>query len=169
VLYSFSSSNDGIISPEGPVVLDNSGNVYGTTPVGGDLNCSGGFGCGVVYELSPPAKTGKAWTYTTLYDFQGDNDGAIPGGYMVFDGIGNLYGTTQAGGAGGGGTVYRVSPPQEGGGTWTETVLHGFTPSKGDGNVPGFGLIWGKWHDLYGVTYDGGLCGSCGTTFELRP
>jgi uncharacterized repeat protein (TIGR03803 family) len=169
VLYSFSPSNDGIISPEGPVVLDNSGNIYGTTPVGGDLNCSGGFGCGVVYELSPPAKDGKAWIYATLYAFQGGNDGASPDGYMVFDSKGTLYGTTEAGGAGGGGTAYRMSPPQEGGGAWTETVLHGFTPNNGDGAVPGFGLTWGKWHDLYGVTYAGGLCGSCGTAFELRP
>jgi uncharacterized repeat protein (TIGR03803 family) len=169
VLHSFAQSNSMGSHPEGPVIFDSSGNLYGTTGFGGDLNCSGGFGCGVAFELSPPAKDGKAWTYTTLYDFQGGNDGAYPGGYLVFDGKGNFYGTTQEGGAGGGGTVYRVSPPQESSGTWTETVLHGFTPNNGDGAVPDFGLTWGKWHDLYGLTSEGGFCLSCGTAFELGP
>jgi uncharacterized repeat protein (TIGR03803 family) len=169
LLYSFSQSNDGIISPEGPVLFDKSGNLYGTTPSGGDLNCAGGYGCGVVFELSPPDKKGGAWNYATLYAFQGGNDGIIPYGYMVFDQAGNLYGVTELGGVGGVGTVYRMSPPKGNGGVWTETVLHGFTGNNGDGADPDKGLAWGKWHDLYGLTQDGGLCFHCGIAFEVQP
>jgi uncharacterized repeat protein (TIGR03803 family) len=171
VLYSFDQSDNDIISPEGPVTFDTTGNMYGTTALGGDLNCQGGFGCGVVFELSPPAKKGKSWSYATLYAFQGGNDGIYPTGYMVFDSAGNLYGTTQTGGGKtSAGTVYRLSPPGGSGGAWTESVLHGFTGSNDDGALP-VGLTWGKWSDLYGVTEGGGIgCQSgCGTAFEIRP
>ena len=96
VLYSFDPSNDDIIRPEGPVTIDESGNLYGTTVSGGDLNCSGGFGCGVVFELSPQA--GGTWTYTNLYSFQDGNDGAVPRGNIVIDSKGDVYSTTTAGG-----------------------------------------------------------------------
>jgi uncharacterized repeat protein (TIGR03803 family) len=169
VLYSFDPINNVGSNPEGPVIFDSSGNMYGTTRFGGDLSCDG-FGCGVVYELSPPAKKGGSWSYATLYAFQGGNDGINPSGYMVFDSVGNLYGTTEAGGETNGGTAYRLSPPGSGG-TWTETVLNAFQGINGDNIVPE-GLTWGKWNDLYGVTLDGGVGGcqsGCGTAFEIRP
>jgi len=172
VLYSFEQgvSGDG---PEGPVIFDSSGNLYGTTAYGGDLNCQGGVGCGVVFELSPPATKGGAWSYATLHAFQDGNDGAIPSGYLVFDSQGSLYGTTKYGGeATEGGSVYQVKPPAHKGGTWTETVLHAFTGNNGDGALPVSGLTWGKWNYLYGVTAEGGsACQApgCGTAFELRP
>jgi len=170
VLYSFDQTNEDVISPEGPVAFDHSGNLYGTTALGGDLSCQGGFGCGVVFELSPPAKKGEALTYATLYAFQGDYDGAIPSGYMVFDSEGNLYGTTEVGGEAQGGTVYQLKPPSPNDSAWTETVLHTFTGSNGDGDLPFSGLTWGKWNDLYGVTFEGGTgCQACGTAFALLP
>jgi uncharacterized repeat protein (TIGR03803 family) len=171
VLYSFDQSNEDVISPEGPVAFDPSGNLYGTTALGGDLSCQGGLGCGVVFELSPPAKTGEAWTYATLYAFQGGDDGITPTGYLVFDSEGDLYGTTEVGGQAQGGTVYQLKPPSPNDGAWTETVLHAFTGSNGDGDLPESGLTWGKWSDLYGVTLEGGKCQSpgCGTAFELQP
>ncbi len=89
----------------------------------------------------------------------------------MFDSAGNLYGTTQTGGEANGGTVYRLSPPGGSGGGWTESVLHGFTGSNGDGAYPD-GLTSGKWNDLYGLTFEGGSeCQGlgCGTTFEIRP
>jgi len=106
-----------------------------------------------------------------LHAFQGGDDGIYPTGYMVFDREGNLYGTTQTGGGETkGGTVYRLKPSAQNGGEWTETVLHAFTGSNGDGAVPFSGLTWGKWNDLYGVTFEGGTgCQACGTAFELRP
>jgi len=170
VLYSFAQDGPMGSHPEGPVIFDGSGNLYSTTAFGGDANCQGGFGCGVVFELSPPAQKGGAWTDTTLHAFQGGSDGIYPSGYMVFDSNGNLYGTTQVGGAGNGGTVYRLKPPVQKGDAWTETVLHGFTGSNGDGNLPASGLTWGKWNYLYGVTGEGGTgCQACGTAFELLP
>jgi hypothetical protein len=173
VLYSFDRGNNIGSSPEGPVTFDGSGNVYGTTAFGGDLNCAGGFGCGVVYELSPPTEKGGDWTYGTLYAFTGGNDGAnggFGGSALLFDSEGNLYGTT-TGGYTFAGTAFRLSPPANGGGAWTETTLHGFTGKNGDGGVP-TGLTWGKWGDLYGVTFEGGTgCQrlGCGTVFEVRP
>ena len=78
VLYSFDSGNDIGANPIGPVTFDVSGNMYGTTGAGGDHNCQAGYGCGVVFELSPPSKKGDAWIYATLYAFQGGDDGIIP-------------------------------------------------------------------------------------------
>jgi len=171
VIYSFDESNEDIISPEGPVAFDSSGNLYGTTPVGGDPNCYDNS-CGVVFELAAPARKGRAWTYSTLYAFQGGNDGIDPEGYMVFDSQGNLYSTTYEGGPAQQGTAFRLSPPT-GGGAWTETVLHWFPDGNKDGYEPAEGLTWGKWGDLYGVAPYGGINGclefDCGTVFELQP
>ena len=169
VLYSFDRIDNEGNSPAATVTFDSAGNIYGTTISGGDPNCQAGIGCGVVYELSPPAKKGKGWTYTTLYAFQGgSDDGAVPSGPIVFDSSGNLYGTTEAGGQTNGGTAYRVSPPGSGG-TWTETVLYAFPGIDGTNPIVPEGLTWGKWNDLYGVTMGGGLCQGCGTAFEIRP
>jgi uncharacterized repeat protein (TIGR03803 family) len=124
----------------------------------------------VVFELSPPARKGAAWIYVTLYAFQGGNDGIDPSGYLVFDPEGNLYGTTEYGGEAQGGTVYQLKAPPDKGGAWAESALHAFTGSNGDGDLPESGLTWGKWNDLYGVTFEGGTgCQACGTAFELRP
>ncbi len=168
VLHSFNVGGDDNTGPASPLIFDKSGNIYGTAG-GGDLNCQGGFGCGVVFELSPPANKHGTWAYANLYAFQGGNDGINPSGYMVFDSVGNLYGTTEAGGGTNGGTAYRLSPPISGE-AWSETLLYAFTGSNGDPILPD-GLTWGKWNDLYGVTIDGGLgCQSgCGTAFEIRP
>jgi hypothetical protein len=169
VIYSFDESNDDIISPEGPVAFDRSGNLFGTTPVGGDPNCYGNS-CGVVFELTAPAQKDGIWTYSTLYAFEG-SDGAEPEGYMVFDNQRNLYSTASQGG-GGAGTAFRLSPPT-GGGAWTATVLHHFPDNKKDGFDPAEGLTWGKWGDLYGVAPYGGINKclefDCGTVFELQP
>ena len=171
VIYSFDESNEDIISPEGPVAFDSSGNLYSTTPLGGDLNCQGGNGCGVVFELAVPAQKGGVWTYSTLYAFDG-SDGNQPVGYMVFDNKGNLYSTTYLGGEEQGGTAFRLSPTT-GGGAWTETLLHWFPDGNKDGYEPAEGLTWGKWGYLYGVAPDGGgtdcLGYGCGTVFELHP
>jgi uncharacterized repeat protein (TIGR03803 family) len=79
-------------TPAGGVVMDASGNLYGTTAVGG--NQANGQGVGVVFELSPG---GTQWNYTDLADF-GGKDGAGPIGPLLLDSSGNLFGTTVSGG-----------------------------------------------------------------------
>lgn len=143
MLYSFDGVGDDGASPEGPLLFDDSGNIYGTTAFGGDENCQGGFGCGVVFELS---RSGSTWVYTTLYAFQGGEDGSYPACDMVFDNEGSLYGTTKQGGGGTGysGIAFRLSPAHgTGSGGWTETVLHRFVNFVDSG--PNDGVTMGKW------------------------
>jgi uncharacterized repeat protein (TIGR03803 family) len=83
--------------------LDAAGNLYGTT-VGG-----GTYGYGTVFELTPIA--GGGWTERVLHNFNNDGtDGAYPYGGLIFDGAGNLYGTTAWGGTYGNGTVFEITP-----------------------------------------------------------
>jgi uncharacterized repeat protein (TIGR03803 family) len=97
-LYALQGSTAG-----GGVVRDEAGNLYGTTIDGGNPQCF----CGVVYKLSPGAAA--EWTYTVLHTFTG-YDGAEPDANLTFDGQGNLYGTTAAGGPYGGGVVFEITP-----------------------------------------------------------
>jgi uncharacterized repeat protein (TIGR03803 family) len=101
ILYNFKGGANGI-QPSAGVVMDNAGNLYGTTSAGGS-SCS----CGVVYKLTP-GSNGK-WTYTVLHRFTGA-DGAGPNANLILDGQGNLYGTTTTGGAGGYGVAFELTP-----------------------------------------------------------
>src|ERR1700756_5147427 len=103
VLHSF-SGNDGA-QPIAGLIADGNGNLYGTTAKGG------ASGNGVVFKLAPGG------TYTVLYSFTGGSDGRFPQAGLIADRSGNLYGTTQFGGATGNGVVFKITP----GGT--ETVL----------------------------------------------
>src|ERR1035441_2292976 len=94
------------------MLFDNAGNLYGTASGGG----SNGYG--VAFKLTPD---GATWTETVLYNFAGGTDGANPQNGLIVDSAGNFYGTTQAGGAYGGGTVFELSPS---GGGWTEQVIY---------------------------------------------
>jgi uncharacterized repeat protein (TIGR03803 family) len=173
ILYEFPSlSADGYV-PTGGLIFDQSGNLYGTTGLGGTGQCVGIGGCGTAFELSPAG--GGAWTFTLLYSFQGGAAGNYPNGALVLDGSGNLYGTTQMGGSGqcssdGCGTVFKLSPN---GSASTETTLYSFRGGT-DGNYPAAGLIFDSTGNLYGTTRNGGdaTCNSgngCGTVFELSP
>jgi len=187
VLYSFQGGSDGAF-PAGGVVFDSQGNLYGATEDGGSPSCGGPGQCGTVFELSPPAEKGEEWTESVLYVFKGraNNDGETPGGGIVIDAVGNLYGTTEYGGTGpctllgandGCGTVYELSPPAKQGDPWTETVLYNFQGGK-DGYVPSGDLTLDDQGNLYGVTLFGGgegtNCGddlypNCGTVWRLNP
>ena len=81
--------------------MDTAGNLYGTTF--GD----GAYGFGSVFKLTP--QSDGSWTYTALHDFTGDNDGRYPAGSVVFDQVGNLYGTTTGGGTYGYGVVFEIA------------------------------------------------------------
>jgi uncharacterized repeat protein (TIGR03803 family) len=100
-----------------------------------------------------------------LHSFGGAGDGTIPYGGLIFDAAGNLYGTTSAGGAYGGGTVFELSP-QPGGG-WTEEILRYFG-SGTDAKGPRGSLIFDAAGNLYGTTLEGGAYGE-GAVFELFP
>jgi uncharacterized repeat protein (TIGR03803 family) len=148
------------------VVIGPNGVLYGTTQTGGS-GCSG-YGCGTVFSLRPAPTVCKTalcpWTETVLYRFTGDPDGANPGnGDLIFDRPGNIYGTTEEGGAYGDGAVFKLASS---GGVWTATVLHSFDGA--DGTSPWGGLIFDKDGNLYGTTTSGGSYGG-GTIFELTP
>jgi uncharacterized repeat protein (TIGR03803 family) len=160
ILYTFGNAPDGGL-PRGTLTRDHNGNLYGTTQAGGQ------FGCGTVYELSPPAILGGAWTEAVLYGFNcvNNTDGAGPLGGVVFDSLGNLYGTTEGGGVNGLGTVFKLTPPSTSGGAWTETQLHSFQ-SGHDGEEPFYGLTFAGKGTFYGFTPYGGSFGD-GTFYQI--
>jgi uncharacterized repeat protein (TIGR03803 family) len=161
VLYSFTGGGDGL-DPHGGVTLDSVGNLYGTTVAGGFGGFCAGDGCGVVFELSP---SNGGWTETTLYSFQGLNDGFGPGGGLVFDSAGNLFGTAPDGGLHSAGVVFELSPTIHG---WRQRVIHPFTGGK-DGAVGSLGLLLlDTAGNLYGVTELGGTNGA-GAVYKLSP
>jgi uncharacterized repeat protein (TIGR03803 family) len=151
--------------PEGGLIFDAAGNLYGTTYSGGSEQSRGNcqFGCGTAFELSPTVDGG--WTQKTLHNFGGAGDGGHPMAALIFDGAGNLYGTTSGGGAFGLGTAFELSPDPDGG--WTERILHNFG-GVGDGETPKASLILDAAGNLYGTTYAGGAF-SLGTAFRLSP
>ena len=146
VLYSFGNGNDGA-DPRAGLTMDAAGNLYGTTLDGGI------YGKGTVFELSPGA--GGGWAETILYSFGNGTDAAIPVGGLIMDGAGDIYGTSEADGAGGCGTVYELS---HGAGAWTETVLHSFDGIHGC--APQAALVMDAAGNLYGTTIDGGGLGT---------
>jgi uncharacterized repeat protein (TIGR03803 family) len=188
LIYQFQGkgSNDASV-PNGGLIRDAAGNLYGVTAYGGTGNClllGVQAGCGTVYELSPPKQKGGAWTETILYSFPTAKQGYFPNGDLVFDSARNLYGATAFGGGKGTtcdmfyggqcGVVFKLSPPKTKGGQWTEKVLHSFA-SGNDGANPNGGLVLNNSGVVYGTTYaggnEGGECGSggCGTVFKLSP
>jgi len=173
VLYSFQGQSDGA-NPAAPLILDHAGNLYGTTS-GLDLDFNSNSS---VFELSP--SSAGTWTETTILAFSvdGSGTGIAPFSGLVFDGSGNLYGTTYFGGdstsagagaappkIGGGGVVFKLSPSQSGG--WTETLLHSFDGSP-DGFAPASGTLLLKKGALFGTTSSGGSA-NFGTIFKVVP
>ncbi len=109
----------------------------------------------------------KARTLTDLYSFGPQPDGTYPGGVLVFDAAGNLYGTTGSGGTRGMGAIFKLSPPSVPGGAWTESVICSFTGDS-DGATPVGGLAIDKGGNLYGTTQSFSTGGCCGTAFKLK-
>jgi uncharacterized repeat protein (TIGR03803 family) len=158
ILYSFDNITGS--RPSGPLLLDNSGSLFGTTSGGGNMGgiCKGS-GCGTVFELH---RLNGGWQIEVLYTFSGGLDGAHPSAGLVLDGSGNLFGTTPyAGGSSASGTVFELSPSN---GTWQLSILHTFTGSDGAG--PSAGLTAGAKDVFYGTTGTGGLH-NLGTVYQL--
>ncbi len=152
ILYNFSGGPEGGDPLYGDLCFDQAGNIYGTT------NAGGSSGVGVVFKL---ARSGSSWTESVLWNFTGHGDGGYPVSSVIFDGAGNLYGTTSAYGSNYSGTVYELSPTQSG---WNETTLYSFTSETGTGSG---GLILDAHGNLFGIT--GGFTGGNSAAYELTP
>jgi uncharacterized repeat protein (TIGR03803 family) len=146
VVHSFAGGRDGA-NPLGGFTIDAAGNLYGTTNIGGASSE------GTVFKVGPKGKE------TVLHSFTGGADGANPQASLVMNAGGNLYGTTNAGGGSGAGTVFKVTRKGE------ETVLYSFTGGA-DGAQPEAPLSIDAAGNLYGTTAAGGTYGN-GTVFEL--
>lgn len=160
-LHRFTGGRDGRF-PVGSLILDDAGNLYGETFVGGDFNC--GWrpgGCGVVFKID------TAYHETVLHTFEG-TDGAFPSGGLVRDSVGNLYGVTY--GMEKGSTVFKMDA------TGKQTVLYMFPSDGRKGEAPEGALVRDRVGNLYGTTsYGGNLsCNvgqpytSCGVVFKLN-
>jgi uncharacterized repeat protein (TIGR03803 family) len=153
VLHSFTGGSDGA-TPNGGVIDDASGALYGTTTAGGTS------GAGTIFRVNGTNET-------ILYSFGGSGDGTDPQARLVMDAAGNLYGTTSAGGSAGNGTVFELVAPTGGKGTWVEKVLYSFGTGT-DGATPVGGVNFDAAGNLYGTTSLGGVYGY-GMIFQLMP
>lgn len=150
VLYSFTDGSDGAY-PNGALIADKNGNLYGTAQSGGTA------GGGTVFEYST---TGNL---TTLYSFQGGYDGAYPLAGLAVDSHGDFYGTTNAGGAFDWGTIFKLVA----GGN--ESVLYAFDDSYGsEFGIPEASVTLDSSGDILTPVEQGGAYG-CGVVFELTP
>jgi len=154
VLYNFSGQDDGA-GPQGNLVFDGDGNLYGTA-----LAAVNGTH-GALYMLSPSP---GGWTFHLIHTFTGGMDGGEPANGVIFDRAGNLFGVAEMGGATGNGVVYEFSRSGSG---WSEAILHNFSSSGNpDGVQPG-GLAIDSTGNLFGLTSLGGGSG-WGTVFEVQ-
>src|ERR1700733_1542277 len=152
VIYNFTGTGSDGATPYGGPILDHSGNLYGTTYLGGRL------GAGSVYRLSP---SGTSWTYTSLYSFKGEPDGSGPAfGSLAMAPNGALFGTTEGGGFFG--TAFEVCACLAG----RESVIHSFGTGT-DGAQPIGGAVLDAAGNVYGTTSLGGTNGN-GTVFEIK-
>jgi hypothetical protein len=139
--------------PNDSLAFDDTGAIYGTVPNGAV------FGLGAVFKMIPPAQSGGAWSNTLLYSFSGGADGDGPSSGVVLGKDGALYGTTRGGGSsqsncssGICGTLFRLTPPANPGGAWTETILHRFDGKTHDEDIePSGSLVIDDHGALYGI------------------
>jgi uncharacterized repeat protein (TIGR03803 family) len=155
IVYSFNAYTGDGYYPEGGLIADSKGNLYGTTTYGG-------AGYGTVFELKHST---KGWTETLLHTFiAGVNDGAYPEqNSLVFDKAGNLYGASYQGGTFNYGTIFRLTLS---GGKWNETILHNFAGYPHDGTYPVSTLVFDAAGHMYGTTYQGGSH-NYGSAFQM--
>ena len=155
-LYSFAGGSDGA-NPWARVIFGPDGVLYGTTLFGGSAD-----GTGTLFKLRPQPRACTSalcpWAKTLICNFaQGQCDGALPRGDLLFDQTGNLYGTN----GGGAGIVYQLKPS---GGGWTDNILYAF--SGPDGAYPNSGVIFDSAGNVYGTAYGGGPF-TYGAVFQL--
>ena len=152
ILHTFTGGVDGSAGLGSQILRDANGNLFGTSTWN-------------VFELAPGSN--GIWTEKILHAFTGGSDGAYPESGLTMDASGNLYGTTNEGGGAHRGTVFELKPTASG--TWTEKILHRFTPTAGDAVYPSFlTLVMDKQGDLYGTGLPSGTP-NFGVVFEVIP
>nr|MBA3913304.1 hypothetical protein [Terriglobales bacterium] len=159
-LYNFGAVPGDGEAPGSGVIFDKSGNLFGTTGVGGVQGSNG-----IVFELSPPTVLGNPWTETILHRFQGTPDGKVSESRLAMTAKGVLVGTTLLGGANNVGTAYTVTPPSGQGG-WRERVIYNYGSFAGDIATPNLGFL-PQPEGLYGV--DQGGAANFGAVYLLTP
>lgn len=164
ILYSFTGGLDGAV-PFGGVVFGPGGGLYGITRYGGPYKTGDCYdnGCGVVFQLLPPAQTGGTWTESAIYNFglpvlQGDMK-------LTVDNKGTLYGPNE--GAYPHPTIFMLLPPSSSdGNSWFYEDIYSFTDGA-DGQYAASGVIFDKAGRLYGTSAGG--TATYGTVFQLVP
>ena len=155
VLFSFNTGTGGNF-PDGNVILDKTGRIYGQTT-------GGGTSYGTIFRLTP-TESGE-WMESVLHTFD-DTDGGVIYSSLALDSRTNtFYGTSFSGGLGNG-VVFELTPPANGSATWTDTVLHTFT-GQSDGGSPLGPMVWDANGVLYGTTYYGDA--GYGEVFSITP
>ncbi len=159
ILHTFAAYPSDGSNPYAGLLIDSSGNLYGTTVSGGAC------GQGTVFELT----ASNNYAETLLYSFGGSlcssSDAAYPYAGLVRDSSGDLFGTTTYGGSSNNGAVFELTPS---GGGYNESVLHSFQGPPSDGQYPQAGLAFDSSGNLYGTTvYGGSSLSSYGVVFEL--
>jgi uncharacterized repeat protein (TIGR03803 family) len=162
VLHSFSYGTGDGFNPEGALLFDSQGNLYGTTNWGGVDPSTQACACGTVFQLKP--NQDGSWTENIIHSFVLDDNGAYPLGPVIFDTQGNLYGVAQGGGSQRDGVVFELTPGSNG--SWTESVVHTFGGADGAG--PNGGLLQDAAGRLYGTTSAGGE-DDVGVAFSILP
>jgi uncharacterized repeat protein (TIGR03803 family) len=157
-IHSFNNEGSGGYTPEGGIAMDSAGNIYGTASEGGSRRA------GTVFELV--RQSNGSWEAKLLYAFGASaSDGKAPAGGLTIDSSGNLYGSTNGGGADNYGTVFELSASSGG---WTEKVIHSFSGYPHDGVGASGTLVFNSTGSLFGTTATGGGYKE-GTVYELIP
>lgn len=165
VLHTFTGASGDGYSPSAPVIVAPDGTLYGTTYNGGDLSCTLGFGgCGVVFEEK---YSGGQWTYSTIHEFNGVDDGCCQSSTLTRDRAGRLYGVTTGGSFG---KIFRLTPGATGK-PWHFEILYTFQDLS-DGEFPLTPLFIDGSGAIYGATPSGSLSScpnGCGAVFQIVP
>jgi uncharacterized repeat protein (TIGR03803 family) len=164
LLYSFGGSTTTGSYPNGSLVFDVGGDIYGVTNGGGD-----DAGDGVIYMLAP---TKTSWTESVLFSFTTDTGTNPVGGLSWNHKTNQLYGTTSSQNMhpAGDGTIFKLSPPAVKGGTWTQATLFQFTYRVNGGYPTGAVTLDSKTGTLYGTAINGGIEGCdlfCGVVWQI--